>query len=247
MEHSIWCSFLSHSKCLVEFVPKLSQKMCRWKCPKIFQKCLKYVLLKMSHKMCRWNCPKNISKCLKQCLVAFVPKLSQKICRWKCLKNVPQNVSLKMSQKYFKNVSKNVSLHLSQKCLKKCLVEKMPKNISKMSQICLFENVPKISQNVSNNVSIGSRYPFNNIKMSIFARHIFTTFKYCEMWILQKSISVHTVNLSFFEFMTQYTVGEIKVFKDKKYCLKFTKNVSFEFVNFGIFHQFMSHWNLPVW
>ena len=139
---------------------------------------------------------------------------------------------------------------MSQKCPQKC-----PQKCSqKCPTKCVIENVPKIFQKCLKQFLIGSRsaqtfslYPLNNIKLSIFARHIFTTFKYCEMWILQKSISVHTVNLSFFEFMTQYTVGEIKVFKDKKYCLKFTKNVSFEFVNFGIFHQFMSHWNLPVW
>ena len=31
------------------------------------------------------------------------------------------------------------------------------------------------------------------------------------------------------------------------HCLKITKNVAFDFFNFGIFHQFLSNWNWPVW
>ena len=30
-------------------------------------------------------------------------------------------------------------------------------------------------------------------------------------------------------------------------CLKIAGNVSFEFLNFGIFHQFLSYYKLPIW
>ena len=30
-------------------------------------------------------------------------------------------------------------------------------------------------------------------------------------------------------------------------CLKITQNVAFEFLSFGIFHQFLSNWNWPFW
>ena len=30
-------------------------------------------------------------------------------------------------------------------------------------------------------------------------------------------------------------------------CLKIAQNVSFQFLNFGIFYQFLSHYNWPVW
>ena len=87
-----------------------------------------------------------------------ISKMSQ-IC---LVENVPQNVSLKLSQKYFKMsqtmsrcicpkiVSKNMSLEMSKKCPTKCVVENVPKIFQKCLKECLVAFVPKMSQkNVS--------------------------------------------------------------------------------------------------
>ena len=35
--------------------------------------------------------------------------------------------------------------------------------------------------------------------------------------------------------------GKVTIFGAKTQCLKITQNVAFEFLNFGIFHQFLSY------
>ena len=54
-------------------------------------------------------------------------------------------------------------------------------------------------------------------------------------------------NIAFIHFELEIAPNWIKEFAANSQCLKIIPNVAFEFSTFGIFHQFLSYKDWPVW
>ena len=54
---------------------------------------------------------------------------------------------------------------------------------------------------------------------------------------------IHVCHFAFYLFFVWWCSFK----KSQTQCLKITQNVAFEFLNFGISHQFLSYWNWLVW
>ena len=57
---------------------------------------------------------------------------------------------------------------------------------------------------------------------------------FSNLWLLRPCIS-------FFRATKSIKFTKIKFVSQLSHCLKITQNVAFEFLNFGIFHQFLSY------